>query len=124
MPPPPPPLILLGEQSSPARSNASYGEEGQSPFPLGDLAYPSPQAQVTVNDIIPQPVVDVLTGEVMFPCPHCAKQYKGKHARSIWRRHLQDKHSIPLAVQPRKTRWDNGAPCGHLVGVKNVDATC
>jgi len=32
--------------------------------------------------------------------------YKGKHARSIWRRHLCDKHGIPLSDQPRRTRWD------------------
>lgn len=43
-----------------------------------------------------------------FRCPNCTKVYKGKHARSIWRRHLQDKHGIPLSMQPRRTRWDNG----------------
>lgn len=42
----------------------------------------------------------------IFVCPHCEKRYTGKHARSIWRRHLQDKHAIPLSVQPRRTRWD------------------
>lgn len=42
----------------------------------------------------------------VFVCPHCEKRYVGKHARSIWRRHLQDKHAIPLSVQPRRTRWD------------------
>lgn len=42
----------------------------------------------------------------VFACPYCDKQYLGKHARSIWRRHLQDKHSIPLSQQPRRTRWD------------------
>lgn len=42
----------------------------------------------------------------VFVCPHCDKRYAGKHARSIWRRHLQDKHAIPLSVQPRRTRWD------------------
>lgn len=41
-----------------------------------------------------------------FSCTHCDKTYKGKHARSIWRRHLQDKHGIPLSHQPRRTRWD------------------
>ncbi|CAO1633895.1 unnamed protein product [Parajaminaea phylloscopi] len=45
----------------------------------------------------------------IFACPHCDKSYKGKHARSIWRRHLQDKHGIPLSVQPRRTRWDADA---------------
>lgn len=45
----------------------------------------------------------------MFACPYCDKQYLGKHARSIWRRHLQDKHSIPLSQQPRRTRWDGDA---------------
>lgn len=27
---------------------------------------------------------------------------------SIWRRHLSDKHKIPLSAQPRRTRWDKG----------------
>ncbi|KAM0789130.1 hypothetical protein ACM66B_003183 [Microbotryomycetes sp. NB124-2] len=44
-----------------------------------------------------------------FRCAHCDKVYQGKHARSIWRRHLQDKHGIPLSQQPRRTRWDNDA---------------
>ncbi|PWN27056.1 hypothetical protein BDZ90DRAFT_260729 [Jaminaea rosea] len=48
-------------------------------------------------------------GKTSFSCPHCDKTYKGKHARSIWRRHLQDKHGIPLSVQPRRTRWDADA---------------
>lgn len=33
--------------------------------------------------------------------------YLGLHARSIWRRHLKDKHKIPLSLQPRRTRWDD-----------------
>lgn len=45
----------------------------------------------------------------IFACPYCDKQYSGKHARSIWRRHLQDKHAIPLSQQPRRTRWDGDA---------------
>jgi hypothetical protein len=45
----------------------------------------------------------------IFCCPYCDKQYAGKHARSIWRRHLQDKHAIPLSQQPRRTRWDGDA---------------
>ncbi|KAE8213941.1 hypothetical protein CF327_g2584 [Tilletia walkeri] len=45
----------------------------------------------------------------IFPCPFCDKSYEGKHARSIWRRHLQDKHAIPLSAQPRRTRWDGDA---------------
>ncbi|SPO41525.1 uncharacterized protein PSFLO_07007 [Pseudozyma flocculosa] len=45
----------------------------------------------------------------MFACPHCEKTYTGRHARSIWRRHLQDKHNIPLSIQPRRTRWDGDA---------------
>lgn len=62
----------------------------------------------TVNEIQPEPITDPITNKLTFPCPYCDKKYSGKHARSIWRRHLQDKHEIPLALQPRKTRWDNG----------------
>ncbi|OAV96508.1 hypothetical protein PTTG_00964 [Puccinia triticina 1-1 BBBD Race 1] len=43
----------------------------------------------------------------VYDCEYCDKTYQGKHARSIWRRHLSDKHKIPLSTQPRRTRWDN-----------------
>ncbi|PLW28136.1 hypothetical protein PCANC_23255 [Puccinia coronata f. sp. avenae] len=43
----------------------------------------------------------------IYDCEYCDKTYQGKHARSIWRRHLSDKHKIPLSTQPRRTRWDN-----------------
>lgn len=46
--------------------------------------------------------------EAVYECEFCDKVYTGKHARSIWRRHLSDKHQIPLSSQPRRTRWDNG----------------
>ncbi|GAA5906079.1 hypothetical protein JCM8208_006336 [Rhodotorula glutinis] len=49
------------------------------------------------------------SADVDFKCPQCDKVYRGKHARSIWRRHLQDKHGIPLSQQPRRTRWDTDA---------------
>ncbi|GAA93621.1 uncharacterized protein L969DRAFT_43494 [Mixia osmundae IAM 14324] len=52
---------------------------------------------------------DPETNERVFICSYCGKEYNGKHARSIWRRHLNDKHKIPLSQQPRKTRWDNDA---------------
>ncbi|KAM0745874.1 hypothetical protein T439DRAFT_330236 [Meredithblackwellia eburnea MCA 4105] len=44
----------------------------------------------------------------VFVCPHdgCGKSYKGSNARSIWRRHLQDKHGVKLSDQPRRSRWD------------------
>jgi len=45
----------------------------------------------------------------IYDCEYCDKTYQGKHARSIWRRHLSDKHKIPLSTQPRRTRWDNDA---------------
>ena len=73
---------------------------------------PDPNMQLpegfTYEDLVPKVYIDPATGEEVYPCPNCPKKYVGKHARSIWRRHLQDKHSIPLAAQPRRTRWDNG----------------
>ncbi|CAO1633833.1 unnamed protein product [Sympodiomycopsis kandeliae] len=45
----------------------------------------------------------------VYQCPQCDKQYTGAHGRSIWRRHIQDKHNVPLAAQPRRTRWDGDA---------------
>lgn len=55
-----------------------------------------------------QTFVDEETGEESYSCDACSKLYQGKNARSVWRRHLQDKHGVPLAMQPRKTRWDSG----------------
>lgn len=65
-------------------------------------------AYSSVSQIEATPFTDPETGEAIYPCPFCDKQYGGKHARSIWRRHLSNKHDIPLNVQPRRTRWDNG----------------
>jgi uncharacterized C2H2 Zn-finger protein len=59
-------------------------------------------------DYLLNPAGPASSSETDFKCPNCDKVYKGKHARSIWRRHLQDKHGIPLSQQPRRTRWDNG----------------
>jgi len=44
----------------------------------------------------------------MYTCRGCRKTYDGKNARSVARRHLQDKHGIPLSQQARRTRWDLG----------------
>jgi hypothetical protein len=44
----------------------------------------------------------------MYTCRVCSKTYDGKNARSVARRHLQDKHGVPLAMQARRTRWDAG----------------
>ncbi|KAH8930175.1 hypothetical protein BT69DRAFT_987795 [Atractiella rhizophila] len=44
---------------------------------------------------------------VEMQCEYCDKCYKGRNARSIYKRHLAEKHSIPLNSQARKTRWDN-----------------
>lgn len=44
----------------------------------------------------------------MYTCRACRKTYDGKNARSVARRHLQDKHGIPLGRQARRTRWDQG----------------
>ncbi|ORX40291.1 hypothetical protein BD324DRAFT_648877 [Kockovaella imperatae] len=44
----------------------------------------------------------------MYTCRLCSKTYDGKNARSVARRHLQDKHGVPLALQKRRSRWDYG----------------
>ncbi|CAD6580531.1 MAG: hypothetical protein CYPHOPRED_001251 [Cyphobasidiales sp. Tagirdzhanova-0007] len=62
----------------------------------------------SVSQVEAQPYMDEQTRDWIYPCPFCKKGYGGKHGRSIWRRHLSNKHEIPLNVQPRKTRWDNG----------------
>lgn len=71
------------------------------------------QQQVVISLLAPDytlnPAGPASNADTVFPCQFCDKKYQGKHARSIWRRHLQDKHGIPLSQQPRRTRWDNGA---------------
>ncbi|WVQ80615.1 hypothetical protein IAT38_002720 [Cryptococcus sp. DSM 104549] len=42
----------------------------------------------------------------MYTCRVCSKTYDGKNARSVARRHLQDKHGVPLSIQARRSRWD------------------
>ena len=44
----------------------------------------------------------------MYTCRLCSKTYDGKNARSVARRHLQDKHGVPLSIQKRRSRWDGG----------------
>ncbi|TIA75599.1 hypothetical protein E3P91_00348 [Wallemia ichthyophaga] len=60
----------------------------------------------TSNTPIPTPTNTKSTHTVCY-CEHCDKSYTGRHARSILRRHYQEKHGIPLTAQPRRTRWDN-----------------
>ncbi|WVQ87651.1 hypothetical protein IAS59_001378 [Cryptococcus gattii] len=42
----------------------------------------------------------------LITCRVCGKTYDGKNGRSVARRHLQDKHGMPLAAQSRRSRWD------------------
>ncbi|KAK4698804.1 hypothetical protein P7C70_g7465, partial [Phenoliferia sp. Uapishka_3] len=106
-PTPPPPGMVSSSSSSalapPRSSRASKGASSGGSGP-GTPAYLAPD--YTLN-----PAGPASSSTTSFKCPHegCEKVYKGKHARSIWRRHLQDKHGIPLAQQPRRTRWDNDA---------------
>ncbi|TYJ51595.1 hypothetical protein B9479_007832 [Cryptococcus floricola] len=46
----------------------------------------------------------------MYTCRVCSKTYDGKNARSVARRHLQDKHGVPLSLQARRSRWDYAEP--------------
>ena len=85
--------------------------EGSNEQNLSLADMPSANQYSTVSQIEATPLTDPQTGEAIFPCPFCEKSYGGKHGRSIWRRHLSNKHGIPLHVQPRKTRWDNGESC-------------
>ena len=50
----------------------------------------------------------------MYTCRVCARTYDGRNARSVARRHLQDKHGVPLSVQGRRSRWDDGESSGSL----------
>ncbi|GAA5861607.1 hypothetical protein JCM8547_008089 [Rhodosporidiobolus lusitaniae] len=80
------------------------GEAGGTPGPSGGNGLLFLAPEYTLN-----PAGPASNSDTDFKCPQCDKVYRGKHARSIWRRHLQDKHDIPLSQQPRRTRWDNDA---------------
>ncbi|KNZ50105.1 hypothetical protein VP01_459g5 [Puccinia sorghi] len=77
------------------------------PFIREDMDEPEvdPFSQLSARTLA---LMDQPESEVtIYDCEYCDKTYQGKHARSIWRRHLSDKHKIPLSTQPRRTRWDN-----------------
>ncbi|BGP31493.1 hypothetical protein JCM10296v2_003258 [Rhodotorula toruloides] len=86
--------------SKPAPTPRAPSSKASSTEPPSSFLAPS----YTLN-----PAGPASNADIDFECPHCDKKYRGKHARSIWRRHLQDKHGIPLSAQPRRTRWDNDA---------------
>ncbi|WWC88857.1 uncharacterized protein L201_003772 [Kwoniella dendrophila CBS 6074] len=76
---------------------------------------PAPEGCILdVNDLLllhpPEKVSEGLQGHrsqyEMYTCRVCSKTYDGKNARSVARRHLQDKHGVPLSVQKRRSRWD------------------
>lgn len=110
--------------STPQPSTSQFPPQHQQGLPPQNSQSPSSfqQQQPAINfnphltsegvylapDYLLNPAGPASSSETDFKCPNCDKVYKGKHARSIWRRHLQDKHGIPLAQQPRRTRWDNG----------------
>lgn len=50
-----------------------------------------------------------------YTCRFCHKTNVGKNARSVARRHLQDKHDIPLSQQTRRSRWDKRAYLFHNI---------
>lgn len=108
---------IVHHHHHPEDGSFSTGEEtSNQAFTAEDM--PSLDNQFsTVSQIEATPHIDPETGEAVFPCPFCEKSYGGKHGRSIWRRHLSNKHGIPLHIQPRKTRWDNGRPCLHVLQV-------
>ncbi|KAL7424617.1 hypothetical protein Q5752_000301 [Cryptotrichosporon argae] len=46
----------------------------------------------------------------VYTCRVCYKAYDGRNARSVARRHLQDKHGVKLEWQKRRTRWESVNP--------------
>lgn len=51
-----------------------------------------------------------------YTCRCCRKTYTGKNARSVARRHLQDKHGVPLVLQERRSRWDKSESLRQMSG--------
>ncbi|KZT58570.1 hypothetical protein CALCODRAFT_494662 [Calocera cornea HHB12733] len=57
----------------------------------------------------PNPLTfDFPKGTVKYDCPWCDKSYTGANARSVWRRHAQEKHNLPTLLRKR-SRWDTGS---------------
>ncbi|EJT97300.1 hypothetical protein DACRYDRAFT_102419 [Dacryopinax primogenitus] len=56
----------------------------------------------------PNPLTfDFPKGTIKYDCPWCDKTYTGANARSVWRRHAQEKHNLPTLLRKR-SRWDTG----------------
>ncbi|GAA5966173.1 hypothetical protein JCM21900_002985 [Sporobolomyces salmonicolor] len=94
----------IPSSTSKARPSTSASKKSTTPAPVG-----ADSPLYLAPDYLLNPAGPASSADTDFKCPQCDKVYKGKHARSIWRRHLQDKHGIPLSQQPRRTRWDNDA---------------
>ncbi|WWD18296.1 hypothetical protein CI109_102746 [Kwoniella shandongensis] len=103
-------LFLPDPQHSPIQLKG-LSKNGLLPAPPGSI--------LDVNDLLILHPVVAPTGTAgtmaiqghtsqyeMYTCRVCSKTYDGKNARSVARRHLQDKHGVPLAVQKRRSRWD------------------
>ncbi|PWN95005.1 hypothetical protein FA09DRAFT_341478 [Tilletiopsis washingtonensis] len=100
------PSSLVGDYSI----DSSFGS--MHPLSGGECDPPTMPEDMAERLLIAQRAQEAASAEGSdgtFACPYCEKKYMGKHARSIWRRHLQDKHAIPLSQQPRRTRWDGDA---------------
>ena len=101
-----------------AASTSALDQTGQAKRPAKPSRASSAKPSLTAaNNKHLEPLLPSYTANIAGPasdentpfnCPRCDKIYKGKHARSIWRRHMQDKHGVALKDQPRRTRWDNG----------------
>ncbi|SCV70813.1 BQ2448_3575 [Microbotryum intermedium] len=115
VPPPPPPAAAnpnskaattTSATTKPARGGAAAKRKSTA---KDEAAAAQSAALLLAPEYTANPAGPASSSDTDFKCSYCDKIYKGKHARSIWRRHLQDKHGIPLASQPRRTRWDNDA---------------
>lgn len=98
---------LQDQSNMPAQAGPSSGGPWDQMMPEADWPEDDDDRDEMMAASVDEEAAQKVKGA--FACPHCDKSYKGKHARSIWRRHLQDKHGIPLSVQPRRTRWDADA---------------
>ncbi|PRQ75387.1 hypothetical protein AAT19DRAFT_14409 [Rhodotorula toruloides] len=106
----PAPAPSKPKKSSTTTSAASSSKPTPTPrAPSSKASSTEPPSSFLAPSYTLNPAGPASNADIDFECPHCDKKYRGKHARSIWRRHLQDKHGIPLSAQPRRTRWDNDA---------------
>lgn len=71
-----------------------------------DSSSSSAQASQDATSEFGGAAIHPVTGKEYYFCAKCGKEYGSDNGRSIWKRHIAEKHGVPLSSQPHKSRWD------------------